>query len=100
MKCRHDQFEANVGVYPLQDGPTSAPIDLTKPPDRYFAEVTIKCATCGELFQFLGPETGLSFTKPTVDFHATTLHIPIAPGKREVVPSRITFEVPSSEKKS
>jgi hypothetical protein len=60
---------------------------------NFIAEVQVSCTDCGEPFHFLCPDTGLSFTRPTVNVGATMLHAPIAPG-RAALPEHIRFEVP------
>lgn len=83
MACEHEDFAADVRVQRLGDGGNIR---------NFVAEVSIRCTVCGEPFHFLGPECGFSFTKPTIDVMATTLHAPIAPGKAPI-PSRIRFDL-------
>lgn len=81
MSCEHDEFNAEVKVARLEDT------------GQFVAEVKVSCAACGVPFRFLGPPTGISFSHPTVDVPATTLHAPIAPGERAIadVPGRLSF---------
>jgi hypothetical protein len=83
--CAHERFSAHVGVQRLTD-------DVGRV-RNFVAEVEVSCTDCGEPFHFLGPDTGLSFTRPTVNVGATMLHAPIAPGE-VVLPDHIRFEVP------
>lgn len=96
MTCLHLDFCAEVDVFPLSDGP----IVHEKAPDRYSAELTITCAKCGEPFQFLGPDVGLSMERPAVSVDATKLYLPIAPGRRTSLPSRVSFQLPPRGPKS
>lgn len=83
--CAHRRFAAHVGVQRLTDDAGRV--------RNFIAEVQVSCADCGEPFHFLCPDTGLSFTRPTVNVGATMLHVPIAPGEA-VLPDHIRFEVP------
>lgn len=86
--CHHPTFTADVSVHRIG-------ADADRPPTHIMAEVTVRCAACGVPFRFLGTGTGLSFSKPTVDLPATTLHAPIAAGERTEMPDAIRVEVPS-----
>lgn len=88
--CTHESFSACIEVHRLG-------ADANAAPSNYMAEVTVRCANCNVPFRFLGPSTGLSFNKPTVNLTATTLHAPIAPGERPLdeMPESIRVEVPS-----
>ena len=83
--CTHARFSAEVGVHRLLDDAGRV--------RNFIAEVQVRCADCGEPFHFVCPDTGLSFTRPTVNVGATTLHAPIAPGEA-ALPDRIRFEMP------
>lgn len=74
-KCPHLNFEANVNVARLFDEQTREDI----PPDRYSADVTIRCADCGEPFTFVGMPRGLSPTQPMMGFDGQEAHLPICP---------------------
>lgn len=85
--CEHPGFAARVETHRLTDDAGRV--------RNFVAEVSISCATCGLPFHFVGPSTGYSFHRPTVDVPATTLHAPIAPGERPVSDvGRISFEMP------
>lgn len=86
--CAHESFEARVDVQRLGDDDGRI--------RNYLAEVSIRCTQCGQSFHFLCPDAGLSFTKPTVDVGATTLHTPIAPGEAPL-PERIRFDLQGVE---
>ena len=91
--CEHQNFAARVDTHRLTDAAGRV--------RNFVAEVSISCAECGEPFHFIGPETGYSFRRPTVDVPATTLHAPIAPGERPLSEvGRIAFEMPSKEPQS
>lgn len=72
--CKHESFAARVEVNRLGDGPGT-------PIRTFLAEITVRCSQCDLPFHFVGLDAGLSFTKPTVNFGATTLNAPIAPGE-------------------
>ena len=83
--CAHQRFSAHVGVQRLTDDGGRV--------RNFIAEVQVNCTDCGEPFHFLCPDTGFSFTRPTVNVGATMLHAPIAPGEA-ALPDRIRFEMP------
>jgi hypothetical protein len=83
--CRHEDFTAQIEVNRIAD-------DGADTVRHFVAEFSIACSQCGQPFHFVGVPAGLSFTKPTVDVGATTLHAPIAPGEAPP-PARLTFEV-------
>jgi hypothetical protein len=83
--CGHERFSAHVGVQRLTDDAGRV--------RNFLAEVQVRCMDCGAPFHFLCPDTGLSFTRPTVNVGATMLHAPIAPGESGL-PDHIRFEVP------
>jgi hypothetical protein len=85
QSCAHDRFSANVDVHRLTDDSGRV--------RNFIAEVQVRCLDCGEPFHFVCPDIGLSFTRPTVNVGATTLHAPMAPGEA-ALPDRIRFEVP------
>jgi hypothetical protein len=86
--CAHERFSAHVSVQRLTD-------DVGRL-RNFIAEVQVNCADCGEPFHFVCPDTGFSFTRPTVNVGATTLQAPIAPGEA-ALPDRIRFEMPRPE---
>lgn len=88
MTCPHPTFTASVSVRRIG-------ADADRQPTHLMAEVSVCCAACGVPFRFLGTGTGMSFSKPTVDLPATTLHAPIAEGERTEMPEQIRVEVPS-----
>lgn len=83
--CAHQCFSAHVGVQRLTDDGGRV--------RNFIAEVQVSCTDCGEPFHFLCPDTGFSFTRPTVNVGATMLQAPIAPGEA-ALPDRIRFEMP------
>lgn len=83
--CEHTHFEATVAVNRLTDEGGVV--------RNFIAEITARCTDCGVPFHFLGADSGLSFTRPTVNVGATTLHAPIAPGVAPL-PARIQYEAP------
>lgn len=45
------------------------------------AELAVRCGECGEVFEFLGMQTGISQTNPTTGINGTTARLPIAPAR-------------------
>jgi hypothetical protein len=83
MSCAHERFSADVKVARIGDG---------DPIRNFVAEVSVRCDDCGLPFHFVGPDSGFSFRRPTVNVGATTLHAPTAPGEGPM-PERIRYEV-------
>lgn len=67
MKCRHENFEADVAVNRLEDT------------GRFIADVRIKCAQCGTPMVFLGLPRGVDMGSPATDTNGTELRAPIHP---------------------
>lgn len=88
-ECAHEDFHVQANIARLADDDGRV--------RNFVAEINIKCAACGEVFHFIGPDTGFSFTRPTVNVGATTLHAPICPGEAPL-PNKIRFEMPAKEK--
>lgn len=84
--CPHEAFAARVEVCRIADDNDPRRVR------SFIADVTVSCTTCGTPFHFVGADAGLSFTRPMVNFGATTLHAPIAPGEAPL-PSRMRVEV-------
>lgn len=87
--CQHENFAAIVETHRITDGDNG-------PVRNFVAEIQIRCTQCNEPFHFIGPGAGFSFTRPTVNVGATTLHVPIAPGELGI-PSKITYEMQGSD---
>lgn len=66
-KCKHLNFDANVGVARLEDS------------GKFVAEIQIKCIECGTPMQFMGVEPGINIDGATVSLDGTELRIGIAP---------------------
>jgi hypothetical protein len=81
----HEAFSAQVSVARLGDDSGDRSI-------RFVAEINVTCTGCELPFHFVGPPAGFSFTHPTVNVGATTLHAPIAPGEAQL-PRTLRFEV-------
>lgn len=87
--CPHPDFAAQVDVQRIGDADRIT---------NYVAEISVRCSKCGEPFHFVGDiMSGFSFTKPTVNVGATTLHAPIAPGVGPM-PTGMRFEMPARSK--
>lgn len=77
VPCRHPDSEAEVRVVGLVDD-SHAPEGT--PPDRWIAEVEVRCASCLVPFEWIGPmPLGLSPTGPTVSASRLELTCPIRP---------------------
>lgn len=73
MKCKHENFRANVAVNRLEDS------------GRFMADVKIECAQCGLPMRFIGLPGGLDLNGAAVSIDATEGRFAIAP-KGEVIP--------------
>jgi len=72
QQCAHIDFHANVAVGRLsreENGPIT----------HYRAEVTVRCADCGQQFEFLGLPVGMSAYRPTISLDGLELRVPITP---------------------
>ncbi len=65
--CKHENFDATVGVARLEDT------------GGFMAEIRIKCSQCGMPFQFLGLEPGLDMQGARVTIDGLEANIAIAP---------------------
>ncbi|GLQ09272.1 hypothetical protein GCM10007913_12040 [Devosia yakushimensis] len=72
--CPHMNFEASVTVARLEDS------------GRFMAEVKIKCAECGEPFQFLGLDMGLNLRGATVSADGLEANLAISPNSQTLSP--------------
>jgi hypothetical protein len=73
-KCAHMNFSADVIVARLEDS------------GRFMAEVKVKCADCGEPFQFLGLEPGLDLSGARVSIDGLEANMAIAPTSQVMSP--------------
>ena len=72
QECAHLNFAANVAVGRLSredNGPIT----------HYCAEVTVRCAECGQPFEFVGLPVGMSAYRPTVSLDGLEMRVPITP---------------------
>jgi hypothetical protein len=76
--CPHEDFEAFVEVNRLTSG-TAPPSPVT----GYSADITVRCAGCGEPFRWVGCQAGLSPARPMVSADEATLHAPIRPASSD-----------------
>ena len=67
MNCTHEDFAAHVTVNRLEDV------------NKFHADVTIRCASCGITFQFLGLPGGLYLDGATVSVDRLEARLAIAP---------------------
>jgi len=77
--CEHNQFRASVNVSRLEDNEASGVIT------GYTADVKISCLECGQPFEFVGLEAGLSPFGPMVNVDSTELRAPIKPATGQLV---------------
>lgn len=74
--CPHEDFEASVEVNRLtssEGGPVTG----------YSADISVRCANCGEPFRWVGCQAGLSPARPMVSADEATLHAPIRPASAD-----------------
>jgi hypothetical protein len=81
--CAHQNFHANVAVNRLVDT------------GRFLADITIKCAECGEPFRFIGVEAGVAFTRPACSIDELELRAPIEPEGVPRLQTSASFEMPA-----
>lgn len=72
--CKHMTFAANVAVARIEDT------------GKFMADVTVRCAECGEPFQFLGLEAGLDMMGARVSIDGLEARMAIAPNSRAASP--------------
>ena len=91
MSCEHESFQGSIAVNRIagDDGTVT----------NYVADISVRCATCGEPFHFVGFNVGMSFTKAMVGVGGTELRAPIAPGEAPLI-GPIVFDVGSRERPS
>lgn len=80
MACPHMNFHADVVVARLEDT------------GRFMAEITIKCADCGEPFQFLGLDMGLKMRGATVSPDGLEARMAISPDTQTKSPMAIMMD--------
>lgn len=73
MSCEHEQFEAAVDVHRLLDDR-----DKTKV-GAFLADVRVRCAQCGQKFQFLGLPQGLDIGGAACSYSREEAHLTISP---------------------
>ena len=74
-QCLHEHFEAKIDVHRLaEDNHPENILDYT-------ADLSIHCAQCGQPFEFIGFDAGVSFSYPCVSVDATEARLPIRPSK-------------------
>jgi hypothetical protein len=82
MDCKHEDFNANVGVARLEDT------------GGFMAEITIKCSRCDLPFQFLGLEPGLDMQGARVSIDGLEANIAIVPqGSRPNPLQRMAYDI-------
>ena len=81
--CKHEDFQANVGVHRLADTGT------------FLADVQVRCAQCHLPFSFTGLPLAISTTRANVNIDATIVSLPIEPGPKPIpLSGTIPIEVP------
>lgn len=71
--CEHTECQARVDVHRVTRTDDAHTVKC------FVAELTIKCRKCGCDFAFRGMPCGLSYDRPTTDFTATTVNLPMWP---------------------
>lgn len=77
LPCPHEDFEAAVEVSRLtrsDDDPTVI---------GYSADITVRCAQCGEKFRWTGLQAGLSPAHPMCSIDETVLLAPLRPASAD-----------------
>ena len=80
-ECTHEDFHARVAVGRILDV------------GKFVADVTIKCADCGEPFRFVGVPAGISYDHPMISIDGLELHAPIEPEIEKRLMDRATFHM-------
>lgn len=86
--CPHLKFEANVNVGRFEDT------------GRFMADITVRCASCGEKFRFLGPTAGINWERPSVSIDGLEMRAPIEPEGEPRLLDRATFQMPPVPKQN
>lgn len=73
-RCKHMNFAADVAVARLEDT------------GRFMADVRVRCADCGEPFQFLGLEPGLDRNGAMVSIDGLEARMAILPNSQVMSP--------------
>jgi hypothetical protein len=73
MSCEHMNFRADVKVGRLKESDTSDVIVM------FVAEVQVKCAECGQPFEFIGIPMGFAHFEPRCSIDGLTANMPIKP---------------------
>lgn len=81
QECPHMSFAAMVEVARLEDV------------GRFCADITIKCADCGQPFRFICQDAGYSPDRPTVNVDGTVLNAPIEPELVKVLHTSLRYDV-------
>jgi hypothetical protein len=84
--CPHMNFKADVAVGRLSEK-DGGPIT------HYCADITVKCAECGEPFEFIGLPMGHSAYRPTVSIDGLELRQPLMPKGKKPPEGLIGFSV-------
>ena len=80
--CKHVDFEAQVNINRMLDT------------GMFAADVSVKCAHCGEKFCFIGAPAGVSYARPMVSVDGTELRCPIEPQGEPKLYMKNLIEVP------
>ncbi len=76
--CEHEDFIANVNVHRLTSEDKLKVVGFN-------ADIKVKCAGCGQAFEFIGIEAGVSPFEPRVSIDSTQLRAPIKPSTGQLV---------------
>jgi hypothetical protein len=80
--CAHENFAGDIAVHRLIDT------------GKFTADITIKCAECGEPFRFIGLEAGARFDRPMVSIDGLELRAPIEPEGEHRLMGSASFQMP------
>lgn len=87
--CKHEDFEARVGVHRIEDRGT------------FLAEVCVRCAHCQLDFSFTGLPLAISTDRACLNIDGTIVSLPIEPGPKPIPAfGVIPVDVPSRKKES
>lgn len=85
--CIHENFAANVAVGRILDA------------GKFCADITVKCADCGEPFRFVGVDAGFDLSRPMVSIDGLELRAPIEPEIEKKLHDGARFVVPEIPKR-
>lgn len=79
-KCEHMNFKVRAAVNRLTDENGVV--------NNYAADISISCSDCNEPFQFICPDRGMLWDRPTASLEGFELRAPILPKGAKFVPPK------------